>query len=93
MPQRDSGASTVPTFLDNLRSQGAISTEVLGVYFKPESGSDSDDANGELTFGGTDSTKYSGSITYAAKSTSSSVRRILTATLFRSRSPTLIDSF
>ncbi|KAF7981782.1 hypothetical protein HWV62_31865 [Athelia sp. TMB] len=68
-----SGASTVPTFLDNLYSQGSISTEVLGVSFAPESGSDDDDANGELTLGGTDSSKYTGSITYAAKSTSSSV--------------------
>jgi len=59
-----SGTSTVPTFLDNLFKQGQISTEVLGVSFKPESGSDQDDVNGELTLGGTDSSKYSGSITY-----------------------------
>ena len=59
-----SNANTVPTFLDNLYSQGSISEEVLGVYFAPESGSDSDDANGELTLGGTDSTKYTGDITY-----------------------------
>jgi len=59
-----SGVSSVPTFLDNLLSQGSISTEVLGVYFAPESGSDQDDANGELTLGGIDSTRYSGSITY-----------------------------
>jgi hypothetical protein len=59
-----SGVSTVPTFLDNLYKQGSISTEVLGVYFAPESGSDTDDANGELTLGGTDSTKYTGTITY-----------------------------
>lgn len=65
--------STVPTFLDNLYSKGTISTEVLGVSFAPESGSDDDDANGELTLGGTDSSKYTGSITYAPKSTSSSV--------------------
>lgn len=79
-----SNVNTVPTFPDNLYSQGSIvskilvksrsgelmrlliliqATEVLGVYFKPESGSDTDDANGELTFGGTDATKYTGSIT------------------------------
>ena len=56
--------NTVPTFMDNLYNQGSISSEVLGVYFKPESGSDNDDNNGELTLGGTDSSKYSGSITY-----------------------------
>ena len=65
-----SGKSTVPTFLDNLKSQGSISTEVLGVSFRPESGSDTDDANGELTLGGTDSSKYSGTLTYFPKLTS-----------------------
>jgi hypothetical protein len=59
-----SNANTVPTFMDNLYSQGSISSEVLGVYFKPESGSDSDDANGELTLGGADSSKYTGALTY-----------------------------
>ncbi|KAF7981201.1 hypothetical protein HWV62_34527 [Athelia sp. TMB] len=68
-----SGTLTVPTFLDNLKSQGTISTEVLGVYFAPESGSDTDDANGELTFGGVDSSKYTGSITYTSKSSAGSV--------------------
>ncbi|KZP09518.1 acid protease [Athelia psychrophila] len=65
------GATTIPTFLDNLYSKGTISSEVLGVSFAPESGSSSDSANGELTFGGTDSSKYTGSITYTPKSTSS----------------------
>jgi hypothetical protein len=65
-----SNANTVPTFLDNLYSQGSISTEVLGVSFLPESGSDTGDTNGELTLGGIDSTKYSGSITYFSKLTS-----------------------
>jgi hypothetical protein len=59
-----SGVSTVPTFLDNLYSQGQIPSEILGVYFKPESGSDQNDVNGELTLGGADSSKYTGSITY-----------------------------
>lgn len=49
---------------DNLFTQGTISTEVLGVYFQDESGSDTADANGELTLGGTDSSKFTGSITY-----------------------------
>jgi len=65
-----SGADSVPTFMDNLYSQGSISTEVLGVSFRPESGSDTDDSNGELTLGGTDSSKYSGSITYFSTLTS-----------------------
>lgn len=59
-----SNAATVPTFLDNLYKQGSIPSEVLGVYFEPESGSDSNDSNGELTLGGTDGSKYSGAISY-----------------------------
>ncbi|EGX95819.1 cathepsin E, putative [Cordyceps militaris CM01] len=59
-----SNANTVPTFLDNLYAQGSIASEVLGVYFSPESGADTSDNNGELTLGGTDSAKYSGALTY-----------------------------
>ncbi|PVH83991.1 putative aspartic protease [Cadophora sp. DSE1049] len=62
--------SSVPTFMDNLKSQGSITTEVLGVSFKPESGSDTADANGELTLGGVDTTKYTGALTYFSKLTS-----------------------
>lgn len=65
-----SNANEVPTFMDNLYSQGTIQTEVLGVSFRPEPGSDTDDTNGELTLGGTDSSKYSGSIAYFPKLTS-----------------------
>lgn len=59
-----SNAATVPTFMDNLKSQGSITTEVLGVSFLPESGSDTDDTNGELTLGGVDTAKYTGTLTY-----------------------------
>lgn len=64
-----SNAATVPTFMDNLKTQGSITTEALGVYFKPETGSDTDDTNGELTLGGVDTTKYTGTLTYFPKST------------------------
>ena len=47
---------------DNLLSQGIIDTEVLAVSFEPTT-TDSD-TNGELTFGGTDSSKYTGDISY-----------------------------
>jgi hypothetical protein len=59
-----SNTNKVPTFMDNLYNQGSISSEVLGVSFRPEVGSDSDDTNGELTLGGIDSTKFSGPLTY-----------------------------
>ncbi|KAF8317955.1 putative aspartic protease [Clavulina sp. PMI_390] len=64
-----SGLSTVPTFMNNLKSAGIIAAEVLGVYFAPEIGSDTDDANGELTLGGVDTRKYTGTLTYFPKST------------------------
>ncbi|KAH9913360.1 family A1 protease [Fomitopsis serialis] len=54
--------ATVPTVTDNLLSQGTIDTEVLAVSFAPATSES--DANGELTFGGTDSSKYTGSINY-----------------------------
>ena len=65
-----SNTNLVPTFMNNLKSQGTIYLEVLGVYFKPESGSSNNDNNGELTLGGVDSSKYSGSIAYYPKLTS-----------------------
>jgi hypothetical protein len=59
-----SNTDVVPTIVDNAYSQGLISSKVLGVYFEPISGSATTSNNGELTLGGVDSTKYSGSITY-----------------------------
>lgn len=47
---------------DNLASQGTIPEEILGVYYAPTT-SESDE-NGELTFGGVDSSKTTSSITY-----------------------------
>lgn len=65
-----SNTNEVPTFMNNLYSQGSIPTEVLGVSFRPEPGSSTDSTNGELTLGGTDPSKYSGSISYHPKLTS-----------------------
>lgn len=47
---------------DNLASQGLISTEVLGVSFEPTTSESS--TNGALDFGGADSTKYTGTLSY-----------------------------
>lgn len=52
-----SGTPSVPTVTDNLLSQGIIQTETIGISYVPST-SASNVANGELTFGGTDSTKY-----------------------------------
>lgn len=59
-----SGVSTVPTVTDNLLSQGTISEEVVGVYFAPTTTTET--TNGELTFGGIDTSHISGSITYTS---------------------------
>lgn len=64
-----SGQSTVPTFMDNLYSEGLIPVEVLGVSYRPEPGSSDDSPNGVLTLGGTDPSRYTGAITYHPRST------------------------
>lgn len=53
----------VPTISDNLKSQNKISTEIIGISYAPSNSYTS--TNGELTFGGVDTSKYTGSITYA----------------------------
>ncbi|VDC06882.1 unnamed protein product [Peniophora sp. CBMAI 1063] len=64
-----SGVSSVPTFTDNLYSQGTIPVDSVAVSFEPTTTSSVE--NGELTFGGVDSSKYSGSITYTATTSTS----------------------
>jgi hypothetical protein len=60
---------TIPTVTDNLCAQGAISQPVLGVYFQPTT--QSSDTNGQLTFGGVDTTMTKGSISYTPITTTS----------------------
>ncbi|KDR82142.1 hypothetical protein GALMADRAFT_135505 [Galerina marginata CBS 339.88] len=52
----------IPTVTDNLFAKGVISNNKIGVYFEPSNTTESE--NGEITWGGTDSTKFTGSITY-----------------------------
>lgn len=53
-------SSAIPTVTDNLFQQGKICQNIVALYFEPmNSGS-----VGEMTFGDTDSSKYTGSITY-----------------------------
>jgi len=54
---------TVPTVTDNLLAQKTIATETIGISFVPTT-SAVEVANGQLTFGGTDSSKFSGEINY-----------------------------
>jgi hypothetical protein len=51
-----SNTADVPTVTDNLYAQGTISSNLLGIAYEPSSNAEV--ANGELTFGGTDSTKF-----------------------------------
>ncbi|KAL5535669.1 hypothetical protein ACEPAF_3763 [Sanghuangporus sanghuang] len=55
--------STIPTVTDNLFSQGTISANLIGISFEPTTQEVSN--NGELTFGGTDSSKFTGSIAFS----------------------------
>ncbi|KAI0059467.1 family A1 protease [Artomyces pyxidatus] len=56
--------STIPTVTDNLASQGVIPSDLVAVSFEPTTSES--DANGELTFGGTDSSKFTGSISFTS---------------------------
>ena len=47
---------------DNLFAQGIITQDLVSVSFEPTSSPEI--VNGELTFGGTDSSKFSGSINF-----------------------------
>lgn len=58
------GIDTVPTVTDNLLSQGLITSEVVGISFRP--GTTINDPNGELTFGGIDSLRFTGNLSYTA---------------------------
>ena len=53
----------LPTVTDNLYFQDIISSYVLSISFEPPI--DGPAVNGELTFGGTDPTKFVGEIFFA----------------------------
>ncbi|KAI0658195.1 aspartic proteinase precursor [Cubamyces menziesii] len=57
-----SGGGEIPTVLDTALAEGLISDELVGVSFEPTTSLSV--TNGELTFGGTDSSKFTGEIAY-----------------------------
>jgi cathepsin E len=59
----------IPTVTDNLFSQGTIPEHLVSVSFEPIAVDDT--VNGELTWGGTDSTRFTGSITFTPITTTS----------------------
>ncbi|KAG2069744.1 acid protease [Suillus decipiens] len=61
---QDLRTEPIPTVTDSLFGQGTISENILGVFSQPYTSSSSQ-INGQITFGGTDPTKYNGNIEYA----------------------------
>lgn len=59
------GVATVPTVTDNLFAQGTIAQNLVSVSFEPTTSEEV--TNGELFFGGTDSSKFTGSITFVPR--------------------------
>lgn len=64
-----SANTTIPTITDTAASEGIIPAAILGVYFAPPTGQDTQ--NGEVTFGGVDTSKISGNVTYVPITTQS----------------------
>ncbi|KAL5507669.1 hypothetical protein ACEPAH_5287 [Sanghuangporus vaninii] len=64
-----SGGGTVLTVTDNLFSQGTITEEVVGVYYAPTTVEST--TNGELTFGGVDTSKTTSDISYVSTTSTS----------------------
>ncbi|KAI0649650.1 family A1 protease [Trametes meyenii] len=56
------GSDCLPTVTDNAFSQGLIPQHLVGISFEPSSSLNN--ANGELTFGGVDSSKFTGPLNF-----------------------------
>ncbi|KAH9934585.1 family A1 protease [Epithele typhae] len=59
---RSNKSACIPTVTDNAFSQGLISTHVVGISFNPTT--TIGNTNGELTFGGVDTSKFTGTLNY-----------------------------
>lgn len=55
-------SEVIPTVTDNLFAQGTITRNLVSLYFEPSNSTST--VNGEMTFGDTDPSKYTGDITY-----------------------------
>ncbi|KAH9944911.1 aspartic peptidase A1 [Amylocystis lapponica] len=61
--QLPNATACVPTVIDNAWAEGLLKSDELGIAFSP-AGRSAYSRNGEITFGGIDSSKYTGSIDY-----------------------------
>ncbi|KAF8808106.1 aspartic protease [Phlegmacium glaucopus] len=61
--------ATIPTVTDNLFAAGTITANEIGVSFEPITSPTGEQLNGELTWGGTDSSKFTGAITFTPLTT------------------------
>ncbi|KAG2069730.1 acid protease [Suillus decipiens] len=61
---QDLKTEPIPTVTDSLLGQGIISENIVGIFFEPYTSPPSE-ITGQITFGGTDPTKYNGNIEYA----------------------------
>ncbi|KAG2368812.1 aspartic proteinase [Suillus spraguei] len=66
-----SPSTMIPTVTDNLYKEGTTPQDIVSVFFKPSSSQTQTDGE-ELTFGGTDATKYTGEIAYTPITTANS---------------------
>ena len=57
-------SACIPTVVQNAYSQSLIPAEEIGISFAPITGSSGTDTNGVITFGGADSSLYTGTLTY-----------------------------
>ncbi|KAJ7786608.1 aspartic peptidase A1 [Mycena metata] len=67
-----STSTLIPTVTDNLFGQGTITNDLIGISFEPTTSED--DNNGSIAFGGTDSSKFTGSIAFTPLTTTSPAR-------------------
>lgn len=78
-----SGSNTTPTFVENLVSEGTIDEPVFGIYVGPLS--DDVGSAGEITFGGVDESRISGTYYIRSAGAERMLKRLRKATWSGSR--------
>ncbi|KAF9562690.1 hypothetical protein EC968_005172 [Mortierella alpina] len=63
--------SSIPTVVDSMFAQGIIGANMFSIFFEPITEHDAIQQKGQIFFGGTDRSKYTGEITYTPTTTTS----------------------